>query len=319
MKVVFSTLLVMLCVPAMGRPVPSSNHGSSNLAVPAVDSCTALLNADFSNTEDAPARVASAKRMEATTDAPALCLVEGYVDPQVGFELRLPLSNWNGKLVAVGNAGWGGEVNGRECDRHLQRGYACVASDTGHRGPSSDGQWAVNNLAAQVDFGYRSVHVMTLASKAILNRYYSKEAARSYFVGCSTGGYEGLVEAQRFPWDFDGIIAGAPDMDEASFTMRELWGSKNFVEPDGRPLLNDSEIQLLHKAVLSECDKDDGVVDGIVSNPRRADLTHQLLCKAVQQSECLTAHQIEAIRRIYAGPPIPGLQTSVRGVLPGSE
>lgn len=284
------------------------------------DRCAAILSMDFLAVQDAPARIVSSGLVGSSGDTPAHCVVDGYVAPQVGFELKLPLSGWNGKLVAVGNGSWGGRVNGQSCDRHVRRGYACVASDTGHKGGSSDGLWAANNLAAQVDFGFRSVHVMTLAAKAIVGRYYSKEIARSYFVGCSTGGYEGLVEAQRFPWDFDGIIAGAPDMDEADLTMRELWGSRSFLDARGQPLLGDAQLRLLHEAVLAECDRDDGVKDGVIGNPLACRFDpEKLLCEGNKEKQCLTPDQVEAVRRIYSGPPVPETQSMVRGVLPGSE
>ena len=193
-----------------------------------------------------------------------------------------------------------------------------MASDTGHKG--TERLWATDNLPAQVDFGFRSIHVVTLAAKAIVNQYYSKKSSRAYFVGCSTGGYEGLVEAQRFPWDFDGIIAGAPDMDEADLTMREIWGARNFLDHAEQPLFTNEQIHLLHNAVLAACDKDDGVIDGIISNPVACKFDPgKLLCKEGQHSNCLTPKQVEAVRRIYSGPPIPGQPTQVRGVLPGSE
>ena len=290
-----------------------------------VDRCSTILSMDFLTVQDAPARIVTAEQVSLAGETPAHCVVNGYVAPQVGFELKLPLSGWNGKLVAVGNAGWGGRVNSNSCDRHVRRGYACVASDTGHRGGGSDGLWAANNLAAQVDFGYRSVHVMALAAKAIVSRFYSKEISRSYFVGCSTGGYEGLVEAQRFPWDFDGIIAGAPDMDEADLTMRELWESRNSIDARGQPLFTDAQLRLLHESVLALCDRDDGVMDGVVGNPLACRFDPaRLLCKGVdekgiREKVCLMPNQVEAVRRIYAGPPVPEGQSMIRGALPGSE
>lgn len=282
--------------------------------------CSALTKADFYNIQDAPTQILEAGLVTPGKSNVPYCLVAGYVAPQVGFELKLPESNWNGKLVAVGNAGWGGGIDSSACDAHVRSGYACVASDTGHKGTGIEAFWARDNLAAQVDFGFRSVHVVLLAAKAIVNQYYSKKVSRSYFVGCSTGGYEGLVEAQRFPWDFDGIIAGAPDMDEADLTMREIWGSRNFLDHNGQPLFTKEHIQLLHNAVLAACDKDDGVVDGIISNPTACRFDPaKLLCKGNGHPGCLSQEQVEAVRRIYSGPPIPGDPTHVRGALPGSE
>ena len=315
MRVIFLVSLIPISLTVFSAPTFSASRQNADTAT----ACTTLQNSDFSNIQDAPARIISAKEIPATPGSASLCVVEGYVTPQVSFELKLPLSNWNGKLVAVGNAGWGGRVNGWNCNRHVGRGYACVASDTGHK-EAFDGSWAANNLAAQVDFGYRSVHVMTLAAKAIVSRYYSKDIERSYFVGCSTGGYEGLVEAQRFPWDFDGIIAGAPDMDEADLTMREVWESRSYVGSDGQPLLDDAHLKLLHEAVLAACDKDDGIDDGIVGNPLTCRFDpSKIRCKSGDTTGCLTATQVEAVERIYAGPPIPRVETLTRGALPGSE
>lgn len=282
--------------------------------------CLTIAKSDFSGIEDAPTTIISAEQVPTVDGNIPYCTISGYVVPQVGFEIKLPESNWNGKLLFVGNYGWGGGVNSSSCNVHVQRGYACVASDTGHRGTSNDGLWATDNLAAQVDFGFRSIHVVTLAAKAIVTLYYSKKADRSYFAGCSTGGYEGLVEAQRFPWDFDGIVAGAPDMDEADLTMRDIWASRSLLDHSGTPLLTPEHLQLLHNAVLAACDKDDGVVDGVVGNPAACHFDPAtLLCKGQEQSACLNSDQIDAVRRIYSGPPIPGNPTHVRGALPGSE
>ena len=311
MRTGFLAVLLLFFAAANTAPVSASPGKESTR-------CSALVDVDFASVQDAPTHIMEAKPVAAAKSNGPYCLVAGYVAPQVGFELKLPDTNWNGKIVTVGNAGWGGAVNSAACDAHVRGGYACVASDTGHKG--NDGLWATDNLPAQIDFGFRSVHVVTLAAKAIVDQYYSRKYSRAYFIGCSTGGYEGLVEAQRFPWDFDGIIAGAPDMDEADLTMREIWGARNFLDQAGQPLFTNEQIHMLHNAVLAACDKDDGVIDGIISNPVacRFDVS-RLACKEGHHSECLAPEQVEAVRRIYAGPPIPGEPTQVRGVLPGSE
>lgn len=281
--------------------------------------CSALGKIDFSSIQDAPTQLTSAKIVEASDDAPAYCKVEGYAYPQIGLEVRLPVSNWNGKLVTVGNGGWAGVLNGEACDAHLNRGYACVTTDTGHKGRGDDGLWAFNNLPAQVDFGFRAIHVATLAAKSILDRYYAKSPQKSYFMSCSTGGYQGLVEAQRFPWDFDGIIAGAPDMDEADLTMRDIWAQRSFFDTAGKPVLDASAIRVLHQFALDQCDMDDGLKDGLISNPVGCSLDpSKLLCKAGETQGCLSAAQVEAAKRIYGGPP-HAQERPVRGALPGSE
>jgi|ERR1700722_5446888 len=282
--------------------------------------CLALEKVDFSGIQDAPTQLTSTKIVEATDDVPAFCKVEGYISPQVGVEIRLPVSNWNGKLVAVGNGGWGGVLNGAGCDGRIRRGYACVTSDTGHKGRGDDGLWAFNNLSAQMDFGFRAVHVATLAAKSIVGHYYAAPPRKSYFMSCSTGGYQGLVEAQRFPWDFDGIIAGAPDIDEADLTMRQIWARRAFFDETGKPVLDANAIGLLHHAALAQCDMDDGVKDGLVGNPTGCAVDpSKLLCKAGKTLGCLTASQVAAAKRIYDGPPHSAERPAISGALPGSE
>ena len=284
----------------------------------AADNCAALGDADFSQTQDAPLKILSAKMVEPTAQAASFCKVEAYIYPQVGIVVRLPLAkDWNGKLITNGNGGWAGSLEGAGCDSRLKRGYACVVTDTGHRG--GDGMWAKDNLPAQVDFGYRSIHVATLAAKAIASRYYGKPADRSYYMGCSTGGYQGLVEAQRFPWDFDGIIVGAPDMDEADLTMREIWAQRANLDAAQKPILDGPARELLHQAALAKCDMDDGVKDGLISNPVGCfPDPAKLLCREGQSQSCLTAAQVEAAKRIYDGPPHVK-EKAVRGALAGSE
>ena len=282
--------------------------------------CSALVENDWSGIQDAPTQVLRTESVGASDKSPAFCRVEAYVYPEVGIEIHLPLAmGWNGKLIVTGNGGWAGILNGDSCDQHLKRGYACVTTDTGHRGRGDDGLWALNNLAAQVDFGYRAIHVATLAAKGIVAHYYTKDAQRAYFMSCSTGGYQGMVEAQKFPWDFDGIIAGAPDMDEADLTMREVWAQRSLYDRNGKQILDAGARSLLHQTALAECDMDDGVKDGIISNPVGCSFDPaKILCKAGQSQGCLSASQVEAAQRIYQGPPHVQ-ERAIRGALPGSE
>jgi pimeloyl-ACP methyl ester carboxylesterase len=314
-------IVVTLAAMALAASQPHSAFAWSTASTPTASetaACSELEKSDFSQTQDAPFQITSAKMVEASGIAGSFCKVEAYVYPQVGIEIHLPLAkDWNGKLMTTGNGGWAGSIYSTACDPHLKRGYACVATDTGHRG--GDGMWAVNNLPPQVDFGYRAIHVSTLAAKAVVTRYYSKAAQRAYFMGCSTGGYQGLVAAQRFPWDFDGIIAGAPDMDEADLTMREIWAQRANLDAAGKPILDAPTRELLHRAALEKCDMDDGVKDGIIGNPVGCSSDPaKLLCNAGQSQQCLTAAQVEAAKRIYAGPPHIE-EKAVRGALAGSE
>jgi feruloyl esterase len=182
--------------------------------------------------------------------------------------------------------------------------------------------WAANNLQPQVDFGYRATHVAALVGKAIAKSYYATSPSKSMMLGCSTGGYQGMVEAQRFPWDFDGIVAMAPDIpDEADLCMRIIWHMQNFLGKDAKPILNRAELQLLHDAALEKCDMTDGVKDGIIGDPIGCRFDPSVLtCKEGQRSGCLSPQQLEAVKRIYSGPVTSkGEKVSTRGYFPGSE
>jgi len=242
--------------------------------------------------------------------------------PQVRFEIRLPTSNWNGKLLEVGDGGWGGEMYLFFCNGPLSKGYACIASDMGHTGASGLALWARNNLQAQVDFGYRATHVTALIGKAIVNAYYGKPAARALMFGCSTGGYQGMVEAQRFPWDFDGIVAISPDMGgEADVSMRVVWKMQQLMDRNGQPIFRSEDLELLHNAALQACDSTDGLKDGIIGDPVGCRFDPSVLsCRSGQRTRCLTPPQVQAARNIYAGPSTSqGVRISTRGVFPGSE
>jgi len=289
---------------------------------PAIDAvvaqCKALENVDFSGVQDAPTQLTGAKLMGSAAGVPAYCHVEGYITPQLDIDVRLPTSNWNSKFLATSNV-----LSGDACDTYLKHGYACITIfRNGKKGMQDRERFATsNNLQAQVDRSYRSTHLLTLAGKAIVERYYSKAPERSYYMGCSGGGYGAMVEAQAFPWDFDGIVAGAPYFDATDWQLRAAWRARNLLDKSGQPILNDNDIQILHRAVLAKCDKDDGLDDGIIGNPVGCVFDpSELTCKAGKKGRCLALSQSEAVKLIYAGPMTSvGVQTSPPGVLPGSE
>jgi Tannase and feruloyl esterase len=220
--------------------------------VAATQQCTALAGADFSAIDQAPTQIVSAQLIEQKGDASAVCQVQGYVIPNVGFRLQLPASNWNGKFFETGCGGSCGYNEGSGWCPEPARGYACIISDMGHRGIALDGLWATNNLQAQVDFGYRGAHVIALAGKAIAERYYGTAPKHSYFSGCSTGGRQALVEAQRFLWDFDGIIAGGLWIDDTASAMDELWAVRALKGEGGKAILSQKDLQLVHDAALAK-------------------------------------------------------------------
>ena len=288
----------------------------------ALESCRALLSTDFTRVQDAPLQIVDARVVPASGKKAAYCRVQGYVLPQVGIEMRLPIAHWNGKLLEVGDGGWGGAMYLFLCEGPVRRGYACIASDMGHKGATHLGLWAQDNLQAREDYGFRATHVTALAGRALVRAYYAKGASKSYMLGCSTGGYQGLVESQRFPWDFDGIVAVAPDaVSEADVSMRQVWKFRNLLSSEGKPILAPTDLELLHQAALKACDLTDGVKDGVIGDPIGCKFDPAVLaCGEGRTSGCLSAQQVQAARNVYAGPRTSaGVPIATRGVFAGSE
>lgn len=287
-----------------------------------ISRCRAVASIDFSGVVDAPTEITAVNPLKATDKTPALCQVQGYISPQVGFKVGLPTA-WNGKLLEVGCGGDCGSSDHfelpRACGAPLERGYACIAFDGGHTG--SGGLWAVNNLQAQVDFGYRGAHVTALAGKAITEKYYNMPPRYSYFRGCSTGARMALVEAQRFPWDFNGIISGAPWVNDTDSAMNMVWAHRVLRARNGKPIVTRADLKLVHDAALARCDMDDGLKDGIIGNPTACKFDPgDLVCRAGQHSGCLSRAQADAVRKVYDGPRNSmGEKLYVSGAAIGSE
>jgi feruloyl esterase len=217
--------------------------------------CEVLQTTDFSGIVHAPTQVSESKIIS-SEELPGYCRVKGYVAPNVGIELLLPTSNWNGKFLEVGCGGYCGKIFEANsllgCGRGLRKGYACIASDMGHQG--SGALWAYNNPSAEIDYGLRAAHVAAVAGKAITEHFYKTAPKWSYFTGCSTGGRQALVEAQRYPWDFDGIVAGAPAINLSATLLNILWVSLVDDDKAGKPQLTRADVELVHKAALAQCD-----------------------------------------------------------------
>jgi hypothetical protein len=315
-------------IACIGLTVVADVAGAQQIADPAssmqagVQSCQALLSKDFTRVQDAPMQIVDVRVVPASGKTPAYCRVQGYVLPQVGIEMRMPVANWNGKLLEVGDGGWGGAMYLFLCEGPVRRGYACIASDMGHKGATNLALWAQDNLQAQVDYGFRATHVTALAGRALVRAYYAQGPSKSYMFGCSTGGYQGLVESQRFPWDFDGIVAIAPDaVSEADISLRQVWKFRNLIGADGKPVFSHSDLELLHQAALAACDLTDGVRDSVIGDPIGCKFDPAVLaCQAGRASGCLSPQQIQAARNVYAGPRTSaGVPIATRGVFPGSE
>jgi feruloyl esterase len=267
--------------------------------------CRSLPAEDFGQVPDAPSRVTGTAVIAASGAVPAHCKVEGYAAPQVGFEFHLPIGSWNGKFVMQGCGAMCGSLQGlASCPDALARGYACGTTDMGHRAPSNDGKWAYANPMAEIDLGHRATHVATVAGKAIIAAFYGSEIKRSYFRGCSTGGRQALVEAQRYPYDFDGVIAGASVLYAPMGPPLQLpWDVLANLDRDGKPIMSESKLPIIADAVMKACDAIDGLADGMITDPRQCKFDLKTLaCSGASSGQCLTDAEMTVVRKFYDGP-----------------
>jgi len=241
-------------------------------------------------------------------------------DSDIKMEVWLPTSGWNGKLQGAGNGGFAGQIDDMQLALAVKAGYAATATDTGHAGNPGDAAWAKGHPEKIVDFGHRGIHEMTRVSKALVQTYYAKAPQRSYFAGCSDGGREALMEAQRYPEDYDGILAGAP----ANYWTRLQTlaaGDTQALTLDAASFIPATKIPAIAAAVNAACDEKDGVKDGILNDPRECKFDPAVIqCKAGEESDkCLTASQIATLNQIYAGLSDSHGHSLFPGYLPGAE
>jgi hypothetical protein len=246
-------------------------------------------------------------------------------DSEILAEVWLPdPAKWNGKFLGIGNGGFGGTVAAPMVDmrKALAKGYATAGNDLGHETAafSTDGTWVIGHPEKVKDFAYRADHVTAEFAKAVIAAYYGRSPQLSYFRGCSNGGHEALMEAQRYPADYDGIIAGAPANSWTHVMVDFLWNETAlFGKPESQ--VPHDKLAVIQKAVLAQCDALDGVKDGIINDPAMCHFDPKvLLCKSAENSECLTQPQVDAVRKIYSGPVDPVTKKSVYpGFPPGTE
>jgi feruloyl esterase len=305
--------------------------GTDRLA--AQTDCAAMARQQLPNTTITSAQPVTGRSFtppgssNAITDLPSFCRVAGTIAPtsdsEIRFEVWLPLEKWNGKFVGVGNGGWAGTISYGPLAAQLRRGYATASTNTGHEAAPgfNAARFAFEKPERLIDFAHRSHHETAVKAKALVQAFYGRAPERSYFVGCSSGGYEGLMEAQRYPADYDGIVAGMP----ANNWTRLMAGDFDAtLAVCGEPasLLTPAALGLLHRAALAACDRIDGVDDGIIDDPRRCKFDPAILtCKGnAEPDTCLTPAQVEAARRVYGG--LKDLKTGAQlypGLAPGSE
>jgi feruloyl esterase len=254
----------------------------------------------------------------ASVQVPVFCRVVAAVDVEVRFELWLPIP-WNRKILAVGNGGLAGTISYAAMVKPLQEGYATSSTDTGHMATSvNNGDWALGHYERIVNFAERGTHLMAEADKVIATALYGTPATHSYFNGCSQGGHEALIEVQRFPQDYDGVIAGDPaNYWTHHYVGGHLWSA---LATDGDAYIPAAKVPILADAVNEACDALDGVKDGVLSDPRRCHFdTAKLLCAGSDTSACLTAPQVSAVRKLWAGLKTADGRQIWPGLVPGGE
>ena len=255
---------------------------------------------------------------------PEHCLVHGIIEKRTGvdgrnygmrFELRLP-ANWQGRFLFQGGGGMDGIVrpaygpaSGADATPGLARGFAVVSTDAGHSGAPNDPSFS-RDQQARIDNAYRSIDRVTAVAKFLIASYYDRPASRSYFDGCSNGGRQGLIAMQRLPLLFDGIVSGAPAFRVTHAAIDSAWATIHLMkiapkDESGKPILSkaftDADLKLVAQAVLEQCDALDGTKDGLVFIPCHYDPA-PLICKAAKSSTCLSSAQVDALKKIMAGP-----------------
>ena len=254
--------------------------------------------------------------IEATEEVPEHCVVRGVVNRTIRFEMRMPTQTWNGRFLMEGTGGASGYI--ADTTAGMVRGYATSSTDTGHE--LSDASFPLQPEAA-LDYAFRAVHLVTLVSKEIIRNYYGREADYSYFQGCSNGGRQAMVEATRYPEDFDGIVAGAPIFQIAGEFI--LWAVTVHRAQEANPL-SEAHLELLDGASRSACDQLDGLEDGVINDPRECTFDHydpsDLLCQASQDPDtCLSAGQVETVMQHYRGVVDESGELLSPGLMPGAE
>jgi len=253
-------------------------------------------------------------------DLPPFCRLEGAIRPSpdsdIRFEVWMPASGWNSKLRGIGNWGFGGSITYGNMGPPLRNGYAVVATDTGHIAERHDLGWALGHPEKLTDFGYRAVHAMTESAKAAIRKFYGEAPRASFFEGCSNGGREGLMEAERFPQDYQGILVGSPVINATHALTAALYNM-----PSSRAAhIPPNKIPAIAAAVIAACDAQDGVRDGILNEPRKCHFDpDSLLCQGTESDGCLTKPQAAHLKEWYSGLRDTKGELLYPGYLPGGE
>jgi feruloyl esterase len=296
-------------------PAAAADCGSlSQLKLPATEITTAEAVAAGTFAPPAGGRL---------NELPAFCRVAGVIRPStdshIRFEVWMPASGWNGKFQGVGNGGFAGSLSYAGLADAIRNNYASATTDTGHQASGQDASWALGHPEKIVDFGHRAIHEMTVKGKAVVEAFYGAGPKRSYFSSCSNGGRQALMEAQRYPADYDGIIAGAPANYWTNLMLNAAAMTKA-TAGDPSAYIKASKLPAISEAALAACDSTDGVQDRVIEDPARCRFDPKvLLCKGEETDKCLTAPQVKALAQIYDGTRDSKGKLLVPGYAPGGE
>jgi hypothetical protein len=264
-----------------------------------------------------------AEVVPAAGQVPEFCRVTGTIKPEVAFEVAMP-ARWNGRFYMIGNGGHAGQAideAARITERNgaLQLGFAFGQTNTGHDSRKEPGgTFVMSNPAKAIDYAYRAVHVTADTAKSMIAAYYPRKVQHSYWNSCSNGGRQGLMEAQRYPKDFDGVLANAPWSDQVGFTIGGIWNQQAVADVG----LTAAKLTMVAEKVMARCDAVDGLADGLIDDPRACDFNPRRdvpSCAAgADNASCLTTAQADAIAKVHSGPVVNGKQL-FPGFMPGSE
>ncbi len=306
--------LIALTLPAISAASPPSCEQLVNLKMPA---------ATISSAASVPAGAFQTQGGGALPGLKAFCRVVGIARPtpdsQITFEVWMP-ADWNGRLWANGNGDFAGSISEAGLASRIADGYATVGTDTGHRTAIQfETVWGLGHPQKVIDFAHRGIHEAAAAAKRLIGAFYGRPPTRSYFASCSNGGRQALMEAQRYPDDYDGIIAGA-----AAGDWTHLYIGAGLVYfrwlAAGPSYVPSAKVPAIHAAVLEQCDALDRVIDGVIEDPRRCKVDLQgLLCNGPESDGCLTRAQLATVEKLYAGPALASGKPLVPGYSPGAE
>jgi hypothetical protein len=325
-RLITSTIIATIFACAARAQSTPNCEALAKLAIPQAKITSATSVAAGAVTMPTPGGAAQAAAVGAFFKSlPAFCRIAVTATPtsdsDIKIEIWLPASGWNGKFQGQGNGGFAGSIDYRSMGVAISQNYATASTDTGHvaasGGPSA--AWALNHPEKITDFGYRAIHLMTQIAKTLATNFYGSSVQHSYFSACSNGGRQALMEAQRYPEDYDGIIAGAPANYWTHLLAAGIWNTQALVL-DPASYISARKLPAIAAAVNEACDKLDRVADGILNDPRQCQFRPFLLtCQFEESDSCLTTPQLTALKKLYEGAHDSHGKLIHPGFLPGAE